>query len=67
MVSNADYYGRIKLRLFQSYFDFKRRVCFAQGGSGFSQILAPNGKFQQVNGLTDTPTLQIELLCCWRV
>jgi hypothetical protein len=51
MPPNADLYGRIKLRLFRSYFDFNLCGDFAQGRSGIGVIWRLNGKFQQVNGL----------------
>src|ERR1700682_6292168 len=51
MLANSDRYGRIKCRLFRSYFDFSLNGYLAQGRSGIGPIWWPNGKFQQVNGL----------------
>jgi hypothetical protein len=51
MLPNADLSGRIKIRLFRSYFHFSLNGYFTQGRSGIGWIWQLNGKFQQVNGL----------------
>src|ERR1700674_4367 len=51
MLANADLYGRIKFRLFRSYFDFSLNGYFTQGRSGIGWIRQLNGKFRQAKGL----------------
>jgi len=51
MLANADLYGRIKCRLFRSYFDFSLNRYFMQGRSGIGWIWQLNGKFRQAKGL----------------
>jgi hypothetical protein len=51
MLANSDLYGRIKCRLFRSYFDFSLNDYFTQGRSGIGWIWRLNGKFWQAKGL----------------
>src|SRR4030081_3477204 len=51
MQPNTDLYGRIKFRLFRSYFDFSLNGYFTQGRSGIGWIWLLNGKFRQAKGL----------------
>jgi len=51
MLANADLSGRIKFRLFRSYFDFSLNGFFTQGRSGIGWIRQVNSKFRQAKGL----------------